>query len=121
MTVDGVVADDPLTAVVPGRVHLTVDGVRPAPPAALTIALHKPRGVVTTASDPEGRPTVYDLLEGLGTRVVPVGRLDLATSGLLLLTTDTRLADWLTNPRSNVPRVYLVTARGARMRTMSHS
>ncbi len=112
VTVDGVVADNPLTAVVPERVHLTVDGVRPAPPAALTIALHKPRGVVTTASDPEGRPTVYDLLEGLGTRVVPVGRLDLATSGLLLLTTDTRLADWLTDPRSNVPRVYLVTARG---------
>ncbi len=112
VTVDGVVADNPLKAVVPERVHLTVDGVCPAPPAALTIALHKPRGVVTTASDPEGRPTVYDLLEGLGTRVVPVGRLDLATSGLLLLTTDTRLADWLTDPRSNVPRVYLVTARG---------
>ena len=112
VTVDGVVADNPLTAVVPERVQLTVDGVRPASPAALTIALHKPRGVVTTASDPEGRPTVYDLLEGLGTRVVPVGRLDLATSGLLLLTTDTRLADWLTDPRSNVPRVYLVTARG---------
>jgi 23S rRNA pseudouridine2605 synthase len=112
VAVDGVVADDPLTAVVTDRVHLTVDGVHRAPPEALTIALHKPRGVVTTASDPEGRPTVYDLLEGLGTRVVPVGRLDLATSGLLLLTTDTHFADWLTDPRSSVPRVYLVTARG---------
>jgi 23S rRNA pseudouridine2605 synthase len=112
VAVDGVVADNPLIAVVPERVRVTVDGGHRAPSAALTIALHKPRGVVTTASDPEGRPTVYDLLEGLGTRVVPVGRLDLATSGLLLLTTDTRFADWLTDPRSNVPRVYLVTAHG---------
>ena len=48
----------------------------------------------------------------MDTRVVPVGRLDLATSGLLLLTTDTRFADWLTDPRSNVPKVYLVSARG---------
>ena len=112
VAVDGVVADDPSTAVVPERVRVTVDGVHRAPSTALTIAMHKPRGVVTTASDPEGRPTVYDLLEDLATRVVPVGRLDLATSGLLLLTTDTRLADWLTDPGSSVPKVYLVTARG---------
>ena len=112
VAVAGVVAVNPLAAVVPERIHITVDGVRRAPPAALTIALHKPRGVVTTASDPEGRPTVYDLLEDLVPRVVPVGRLDLATSGLLLLTTDTRFAGWLTDPRSNVAKVYLVTARG---------
>jgi 23S rRNA pseudouridine2605 synthase len=112
VAVDGVVAGDPLIAVVPERVRLTVDGVHRERGAALTIALHKPRGVVTTAADPEGRPTVYDLLHGLDSRVVPVGRLDLATSGLLLLTTDTRFADWLTDPRSRVPKVYLVTARG---------
>ena len=76
------------------------------------VALHKPRGVVTTRSDPQGRPTVYSLLEGLDAHVVPVGRLDLATSGLLLLTNDTRLADWITDPRSGVPKVYLVTVRG---------
>jgi 23S rRNA pseudouridine2605 synthase len=68
--------------------------------------------VVTTASDPQGRPTVFALLDGVNAHLVPVGRLDLATSGLLLLTNDTRLANWLTDPRSAVPRVYLVTARG---------
>lgn len=112
VAVDGVVAADPLAAVVPEQLRVTVDGVPREPSPAMTIALHKPRGVVTTASDPEGRPTVYDLLVGLETRVVPVGRLDLATSGLLLLTTDTGFADWLTDPQSRVPRVYLVTARG---------
>ena len=112
VAVDGVVSGDPLIRIEPERVRLTVDGVYHPPAAVLTIALHKPRGFVTTASDPEGRPTVYDLLEGLDTRVVPVGRLDLATSGLLLLTSDTRFADWLTDPRSKVPRVYLVTAHG---------
>jgi len=112
VAVDGGVTTDPLKAVVPERVHVTVDGRHREPPAPLTIALHKPRGVVTTASDPEGRPTIYDLLDGLDTRVIPVGRLDLATSGLLLLTTDTQFADWLTDPRSHVPKVYLVTVRG---------
>jgi 23S rRNA pseudouridine2605 synthase len=112
VAVDGTVALDPRTAVVPERIHVTLDGVHRVPPAPLTIALHKPRGVVTTASDPEGRPTVYDLLGGLDTRVVPVGRLDLATSGLLLLTSDTQFANWLTDPESSVPKVYLTTVRG---------
>ncbi|MEZ5284301.1 MAG: pseudouridine synthase [Vicinamibacterales bacterium] len=80
--------------------------------ARVVVALHKPRGVVTTRTDPEGRPTVYSLLDGLDAHVVPVGRLDLATSGLLLLTNDTRLADWLTSPATAIPRVYLVTVRG---------
>ena len=78
----------------------------------MTIALHKPRGVVTTRRDPEGRKTVYDLITDLAAHVVPVGRLDFATSGLLLLTNDTRFANWLTNPDNEVPRVYLVTVRG---------
>jgi 23S rRNA pseudouridine2605 synthase len=110
--VDGRVAVDPGTMVVPERARIRIGGtdVIPAPP--IVVALHKPRGVVTTRSDPDGRPTVYSLLEGLDTHVVPVGRLDLATSGLLLMTNDTRFADWLTDPRSAVPRVYLVTARG---------
>ncbi|MCC7033072.1 MAG: rRNA pseudouridine synthase [Acidobacteria bacterium] len=112
VAVDGRVALDPRAPVVPEAARVCIDGVEAAPPARIVIALHKPRGVVTTRSDPEGRPTVYSLLEGLDTHVVPVGRLDLATSGLLLLTNDTRLADWLTDPRSRVPRIYLVTARG---------
>lgn len=110
--VDGRQALDPDAPVTPERVDIRIDGVdRPAPPP-LTIALHKPRGVVTTRFDPQGRPTVYSLLAAVDAHVVPVGRLDLATSGLLLLTNDTRFGDWLTDPASSVPRVYLVTVRG---------
>jgi 23S rRNA pseudouridine2605 synthase len=73
---------------------------------------HKPRGVVTTRRDPEGRTTVYDVLGHVGRGLVAVGRLDRATAGLLLLTSDTRLANWLTDPANEVPRLYVVTVRG---------
>ena len=77
-----------------------------------TIVFHKPRGVVTTRRDPDGRRTIYDVLGDEGRGLIAVGRLDLATSGLLLLTTDTRLADWITDPAHEVPRIYVVTVRG---------
>lgn len=112
VSVDGRPVADPLFAVVPERARIEIDGRRPELPRPLTILLHKPRGVVTTRSDPEGRPTVYGCLEGLDAHVVPVGRLDAATSGLLLLTNDTRFADWITDPSNEVPRVYLVAVRG---------
>ena len=67
---------------------------------------------MTTRSDPNGRKTVFDLLGSVPFPVMPVGRLDMATSGLLILTNDTRLSDWLTDPASEVPRVYLVTVEG---------
>ena len=110
--VDGRTATDPLRHVVPERIRITIDGRTIVAPKHITVALHKPRGVVTSRRDPEGRKTVYDLLAGFPHHVVPVGRLDYATSGLLLLTNDTRLADWLTDPTNEVPRIYLVTARG---------
>ena len=112
VAVDGRIETDPLLEVVPERVRVEIDGRLADRPEPLTILLHKPRGVVTTRSDPEGRRTVYGCLEGLETHVVPVGRLDAATSGLLLLTKDTRFADWVTDPGNEVPRVYLVTVRG---------
>lgn len=77
-----------------------------------TILLNKPRGVVTTRRDPEGRQTVYDVIGQEAAGLVPVGRLDLATSGLLLLTSDTALAHWLTDPGNAVARLYVVTVRG---------
>ena len=110
--VDGRTVRDPRMAVIPERIRLTIDGRRAERPGRVVVALHKPRGVVTTRRDPQGRTTVYDLLSDLDSHVVPVGRLDYATSGLLLLTNDTRLADWLTDPANAVPRIYLVTVRG---------
>ena len=75
--------------------------------------LHKPRGVVTTRRDPEGRPTAYELVRDAGPHLQAIGRLDLASSGLLLFTTDTRLSAALLDPANAVPRVYVVTVRGS--------
>jgi 23S rRNA pseudouridine2605 synthase len=103
-----------LLAVVPERIHVEIDGMSERRAAWTLIVLNKPRGVVTTRRDPDGRRTVYDVLATLAgaSRLVPVGRLDMATTGLLLLTNDTRLADWLTNPRHAIVRRYVVTVRG---------
>lgn len=76
------------------------------------IALHKPAGYVTTVSDPQGRPTVLSLLSGVRERVYPVGRLDLESEGLLLLTNDGELAHLLTHPRYHIPRIYRVWVEG---------
>jgi 23S rRNA pseudouridine2605 synthase len=72
------------------------------------ILLYKPAGYITTFKDPEGRPTVYDLLADVATFVSPVGRLDLDTSGLLILTNDTQFAERLTNPDHKIPKTYLI-------------
>jgi len=74
----------------------------------LYLLLYKPKGYLTTYKDPEGRPTVYDLLPDLKSWVFPVGRLDLDSSGLLLMTNDTALAEQLTNPDYKVSKTYLV-------------
>jgi 23S rRNA pseudouridine2605 synthase len=74
------------------------------------ILLYKPKGYLTTYRDPEGRPTVYDLTGDVQTWLSPVGRLDLDTSGLLLLTNDTGFAERITNPEHKVAKTYLVKA-----------
>jgi len=76
------------------------------------LLLNKPKGYVTTAHDPEGRPTVMDLLHGIRARVYPVGRLDYASEGLLLLTNDGDLAHRLMKASSHVPKVYVVKVAG---------
>jgi pseudouridine synthase len=74
------------------------------------LLLYKPTGYLTTYKDPEGRLTVYDLIAEASTFLSPVGRLDLNTSGLLLMTNDNRFAERVTNPESHVPKTYLVKA-----------
>jgi 23S rRNA pseudouridine2605 synthase len=97
----------------PQRDRITVDG-RPVhvAPARLYLLLNKPVGVVTTLSDPEGRPTVRDLLVGVRQRVFPVGRLDYHSAGLLLLTDDGALAERLMHPRYGIRKTYQVKVRG---------
>ena len=97
----------------PEHDHIRVGGkLLHGPEHHVYLLLNKPKGFVTTASDPEGRPTVMDLLQGLKTRVYPVGRLDYASEGLLLLTNDGELANGLTRAASHVPKTYLVKVSG---------
>jgi 23S rRNA pseudouridine2605 synthase len=78
----------------------------------MTVLMNKPRGVVSTSSDPEGRETVVDLVKKIKTRLYPVGRLDYATSGALLLTNDGDLAYALTHPKHGVEKTYLIKVSG---------
>jgi len=113
VTVAGRPVLDPARLVNPDDTAITVDGRRPSSRPWRTIAFHKPRGIVTTKRDPQGRRTVFDALGSHAQGLVAIGRLDLASTGLLLCTTDTRLANWLTDPANAIVRRYVVTARGA--------
>jgi 23S rRNA pseudouridine2605 synthase len=92
------------------RDRVTLDGKPVRASRKVYLLLYKPKGFITTYKDPEGRPTVYDLLHDVEQFVSPVGRLDLDTSGLLLLTNDTEFAERVTNPDHKVPKTYLVKA-----------
>lgn len=97
----------------PERDHIKVDGKLLRGPERHTyLLLNKPKGYVTTVSDPEGRPTVMDLVKHVGERIYPVGRLDYGSEGLLLLTNDGELANYLTRAASHVPKTYLVKVAG---------
>jgi 23S rRNA pseudouridine2605 synthase len=106
IAIDGEVVATPATLLTSLK-GVTVDGkpVRP-PSAARLFRFHKPRGLLTTERDPKGRPTIYDRLPKGLPRLVPVGRLDLNTEGLLLLTNDGGLKRQLELPSSGVPRTY---------------
>lgn len=108
--VNGRVVTDPDTWVDVDRDRISFDG-KPLQRAEKTyLLLYKPTGYLTTHRDPQGRPTVYDLLPERESYLFSVGRLDLDTSGLLILTNDTQFAERVTNPDYKVPKTYLVKA-----------
>jgi len=112
VTVNGKVATLGMKAD-PDRDHIKVDGrllLRQEPRAY--VMLYKPKGVLTTLEDPQGRPTIKDLLKGVKFRVYPVGRLDFNSEGLLLCTNDGELAYRLIHPKFKVPKTYWVKVKG---------
>jgi pseudouridine synthase len=106
--VNGKVIENPDHWVDLKRDRVFLDGKPLAKRKPIYILLYKPTGYITTYKDPEGRPTVYDLIREIDQFVSPVGRLDLDTSGLLIMTNDTQLAERLTNPDHKVPKTYLL-------------
>src|SRR5712692_725879 len=113
VTVNGTTIRELGTKADPARDDIRVDGRRvKVVEHHRYLLLNKPRGYVTTRSDPQKRPTVIDLLVGVREYVYPVGRPDYDSEGLLILTNDGDLAARLTNPRHGVPRVYEVSVRG---------
>ena len=92
------------------RDKVTLDGKPVHGGKKIYLLLYKPKGYLTTYRDPDGRPTVYDLMSGLDAWVFPAGRLDLDTSGLLILTNDSQFSERLTNPEFKVAKTYQVKA-----------
>ncbi|MDR1799848.1 MAG: rRNA pseudouridine synthase [Bifidobacteriaceae bacterium] len=113
VTVDGVRVRELGVRVDPARRRIEVDGLPVETDAGkLTLALNKPAGVVSTLRDPQGRPALGDFVQDRPERLFHVGRLDFDSEGLLLLTNDGDLANWLTHPSHEVPKTYLATVEG---------
>ncbi len=113
VSVDGQIVTVLGSRVEPGRQCVTVDGRKVEPKRGhVYLIMNKPRGVLTTLSDPYGRPTIIDLLPRVSRRVFPVGRLDMDSEGLLFLTDNGELAHRLLHPSHKVPKKYIVTVNG---------
>ena len=110
--VDGRVARELGVRVDPRNSRVEVDGRRVVAERLVYLVLNKPRGVVCTLHDPEGRPTVAELLRDAGARVLPVGRLDFNTGGALLCTNDGDFANKIAHPRHHAPKEYLLKVGG---------
>lgn len=109
VAVSGRIVTDPETWVDVRTAEISVDGKPVAAEVTVYLMLNKPRGLLTTRHDPEGRPTVFDCLKDAAlTHVSPVGRLDKASEGLLLFTNDTRFAQALLDPETHVAKTYHV-------------
>jgi 23S rRNA pseudouridine2605 synthase len=113
VTLNGEVVTKLGTKADPDHDKISIDGAPlPGREQFLYFALHKPKGCVTTVNDPQGRPTIMELMKGVPERVYPVGRLDYASEGLLLMTNDGALAQKLTKAGSHVSKTYLVKVSG---------
>lgn len=110
VAVDGKKIQTPDAWVDPQHQRVTLDGKPLRASAKTYLLLYKPKGYVTTYKDPDGRPTVYDLLKDVPEKVFSAGRLDLDSTGLLIFTNDGEFADRITSPESHVPKTYLVKA-----------
>ena len=110
VSVNGRIVRDPDAWVDLERDRIAFDGKPLRNEQRVYLLLYKPTGYITTYRDPQGRPTIYDLLPDRERYLFSVGRLDLDTSGLLILTNDTQFAERLTNPEYHVPKTYLVNA-----------
>jgi len=115
VTVNGLVVDQLPAWVNPRTDRIIASGKKvAAPPRNIYIMLYKPRGIVSTNSDPEGRPRAIDLVQHPSkARLYSIGRLDMDTAGLLLLTNDGELTNRLTHPRYEIPKLYEVTVKGS--------
>jgi len=113
ISVNRVVVTEPGTKADPGRDEIRVDGrLISCETERIYILLHKPHGVMTTLSDPQGRPIVTDFLSEVTERVFPVGRLDYDSEGLLILTNDGEFSQRLQHPRYRIPKTYRVKVGG---------
>jgi len=112
LKVNGRIVHNPDLWIRPGEAVLHFDGKRLKQARKRYYLFYKPKGVITSHRDPDRRKTVYDFLDDRMPWVAPVGRLDKDTSGLILLTNDTELANFVTNPDSEVPKTYLVKVSG---------
>jgi 23S rRNA pseudouridine2605 synthase len=112
VTVNGKTVSELGVKVQPGRDKVAVDGKELAAEKKFYVLLYKPRGIVTTMDDPEGRKTVSELVDDIPARLYPVGRLDYNTEGLLLLTNDGPLTHALTHPSHNISKTYIAQVVG---------
>jgi len=110
VTVNGEKIQTPDAWIDPARDSVELDGRPLTARKKIYLLLYKPKGYLTTYKDPQGRPTVYELLGGIKDWVFPVGRLDRDTTGLLIMTNDTAFGDAIIGPASKVPKTYLVKA-----------
>lgn len=113
ISVNRTIVVEPGTKADPGKDEIRLDGrLISLETERIYLMLHKPKGYVTTLSDPQGRPIVTDLLNGVAARVYPVGRLDYDSEGLLILTNDGEFAQRLQHPRYGIPKTYRVKVEG---------